>query len=162
MGIKIFQDRIKSLEEAAAKILNEAGFGYASSSSSDQPSPYSSNKQRFKTPSSDDEYFEAKAERDREEEEDNIRRRALRKKMNQIKTGTNEGGDYSEVDEKGQPVRVGLAALDQDEQNEMEELAARERERNRQQRFQAQQRSRERTRLATQKGIEQSRRLAGR
>jgi hypothetical protein len=159
MGIKIFQDRIKSLEEAAAKILNEAGFGYASSSSSDQPSPYSSNQQRFKTASSDDEYFEAKAERDREEEEDNIRRRALRKKMNQIKTGTNEGGDYSEVDEKGQPVRVGL---DQDEQNEMKELAARKRERDRQQRFQAQQRSRERTRLATQKGIEQSRRLAGR
>jgi len=159
MGIKIFQDRIKSLEEAAAKILNEAGFGYASSSSSNQPSPYSSNQQRFKTASSDDEYFEAKAERDREAEEDNIRRRALRKKMNQIKTGRNEGGAYSEVDEKGQPVRVGL---DQDEQKEMEELAARKRERDRQQRFQAQQRSRQRTREATQKGIEQSRRLAGR
>lgn len=159
MGIKIFQDRIKSLEEAAAKILNEAGFGYASSSSSNQPSPYSSNQQRFKTASSDDEYFEAKAERDREAEEDNIRRRALRKKMNQIKTGRNEGGDYSEVDEKGQPVRVGL---DQDEQKEMEELAARKRERDRQQRFQAQQRSRQRTREATQKGIEQSRRLRGR
>jgi|688.fasta_scaffold564420_1 hypothetical protein len=160
MGIKIFQDRIKSLEEAAAKILNEAGFGYASSSSSDQPSPYSSNQQRFKTASSDDEYFETKAERDREEEEDNIRRSALRKKMNQVVTDKTEGGDeYSKVDEKGQPVRVGL---DQDEQNEMKELAARKRERDRQQRFQAQQRSRERTRLATQKGIEQSRRLAGR
>jgi hypothetical protein len=162
MGIKIFQDRIKSLEEAAAKILNEAGFGYASSSSSDQPSPYSSNQQRFKTPSSDDEYFEAKAERDREAEEDNIRRRALRKKMNQIKTGTNEGGDYSEVDEKGQPVRVGLAALDQDEQNEMKELAARKRERDRQQRFQAQQRSKARSKEYNRKAIEQAKRLRGR
>lgn len=153
MGIKIFENRIKSLEEAALKILNEAGFGYSSSSS---------NTPRFKTASSDDDYFEQLAQRRAEQQEDDIRKKELRKKMNTPKTETDANGEYSPVDSKGGPIPKGEDALSADEQNELRELEARKRERDRQNKFQAQQRSRRRSREMTDKGIAQSRRLAGR
>jgi len=153
MGIKIFENRIKSLEEAALKILNEAGFGYGFSSS---------NQPRFKTASNDDEYFERKAERDAEAEEDNLRRRALRKKMNTPKVETDENGEYSPLDSKGRPIPQGKDALSTHEYKELQQLKARERERKRQNRFQAAQRSRRKSKERTDLGIAQSRRLAGR